>query len=144
MFTSVRYRLHRFVMAFAVAAAAVVAVGLVTLLGPGHQNAVTIHALTFYGVTAGAYAALPFARRGDVLLVAIWLVLAAGVGPCIAGQEISAPQMFADMAGVLLAAIPIYIARLRQVAQGDLRRVPRRRQTEHEARLRAPEASVEA
>ncbi|MFL5298698.1 MAG: hypothetical protein ACJ798_20150 [Phenylobacterium sp.] len=132
MFTSARYRFHRFVTAFAVAAAAVVVVGVLALFGAGLPNIITIHAVTFYGVTAAAYAALPFLRRGDVLLGAIWLVLVAGVGPCIAGQEISAPHMFADMAGVLLAAVPIYVARFRQVAQGDLRDVHQRRQAERE------------
>jgi hypothetical protein len=49
--------------------------------------------------------------------------------------------MFADMAGVLLAAAPIYIARLRQVAQGDTRH-PRRRQSERE--ISAAEELAEA
>jgi len=129
----VLFRTPRLVAALAVAGAAVAIVAVLTAAGGAIPNVITIHAMTFYGVTAGAYAALPFVRRGDVLMVAIWLVLAAGVAPCLAGQEISAPHMFADMAGVVLAAIPIYVARLRQVAQGDLRRTPRRRQTEREA-----------
>jgi hypothetical protein len=39
--------------------------------------------------------------------------------------------MFADMAGVVTAAMPIYIARLRQIAQGDTR-AQRRRRSERE------------
>jgi hypothetical protein len=89
----------------------------------------TVEALTFYGVTAGAYGLLPFVRRADIAIVAMWVVLGVGVAPCFIGQEISASHMFADMAGVLLAAGPIFIARFRQVAQGDTR-LYRRRQDE--------------
>jgi hypothetical protein len=115
-----------------VAATAVTAVGLLTFVADSLPNVITAHVLTFYAVTAGAYIALPFIRRGDVLMSGVWLVLAAGVGPCVLGREISAPLMFSDMAGVLMAAAPIYIARLRQLAQGDLRDLPRRRQAENE------------
>ena len=131
MLAAIPFRIPRLGAALAVAGAAVALVGLLTVFGAAAPNVITIHWLTFYGVTVGGYAALPFVRRGDILMVASWLVLAAGVAPCVAGQEISAPHMFADMAGVVTAAAPIYIARLRQVAQGDTRN-PRRRQTERE------------
>lgn len=85
--------------------------------------------LVFYGLTSGAYAALPLVRRGDIAAVASWLVLGVGVAPCFAGQELSASHMFADMGGVILAAAPIYIARFRQVMQGDTRG-QRRRESE--------------
>jgi hypothetical protein len=124
--------LPRAVLGGAVAAAAVVATGLMTFAGAALPNPITAHVLTFYAVTAGAYLALPFVRRGDVVMGGMWLVLAAGVAPCVTGQEISAAHMFADMAGVLMAAAPIYIARLRQIAQGDTRDRPRRRQIERE------------
>ena len=82
---------------------------------------------SFYdGVTAGAYGLLPFVRRGDIAVVAMWVVLGVGVAPCFVGQEVSAPHMFADMAGVLMGAAPIYIARFRQIAQGDVRNFRRR------------------
>jgi hypothetical protein len=121
------------VSAAAVAAGATVAVTLLTVAGPAIPNLIMVHAFAFYALTAGAYMALPFVRRGDVLMVSMWMVLAAGVAPCVAGREISAPLMFSDMAGALMAAAPIYIARMRQVAQGDVRDLPRRRQTEGEA-----------
>jgi hypothetical protein len=124
-------RIPRLAAALAVAGGAVTLVGLLTLRGAAAPNSITLHWATFYGVTAGGYAALPFIRRGDVLMVAGWLVLAAGVAPCATGQEISAPHMFADMAGVVTAAMPIYIARLRQIAQGDTR-AQRRRRSERE------------
>ncbi len=130
MIASPVIRIPRIAAAAAVGVCAVVAVTLLTVAGPSIPNPITVHVLAFYAITACAYVALPFVRRGDVLMVAMWMVLAAGVAPCIAGREISAPQMFADMAGAMMAAAPIYIARLRQMAQGDLRDQPRRRQTE--------------
>jgi hypothetical protein len=131
VFAVVPTRIPRLAAALAAAGVAAAAVGILTLRGATLPNVITVHWATFYVITAGGYAALPFVRRGDVLMVASWLVLAAGVAPCIAGQEISPPHMFADMAGVMTAAVPIYIARLRQVTQGDTRN-PRRRQTERE------------
>lgn len=89
-------------------------------------DTLTVHGMIFYAVTAAAYLMLPFMRRGDIAMVAMWLVLAAGVEPCFKGEELSAPKMFADMAGVALAAAPIYIARFRQIAQGDMRSFRRR------------------
>ena len=132
MFDSAAPRPTRLAAAAAMGVAGILVVALLTAAGPAMPNVVMMHGLAFYVVTAAAYAALPFVRRGDVLLAAVWLVLAAGVAPCVAGREISAPLMFADMAGALMAAAPIYIARLRQLAQGDMRDVPRRRQTERE------------
>ena len=132
MFAALPLRIPRLAAALAVAGCAVALVGALSLNSADLPNLITLHWAIFYGVTAGGYLALPFIRRGDILMVAGWLVLASGVGPCILGQEISAPNMFADMAGVATAAAPIYIARLRQIAQGDLRN-PRRRQTDREA-----------
>jgi hypothetical protein len=125
-------RISRFASTAAVAAAAAAVVAVLTVAGVATPLAVGAHVLTFYVLTAGAYVALPFVRRGDVLMAGMWMVLAAGVGPCVLGQEISAARMFADMGGVMMAAAPVYIARLRQLAQGDLRHVPRRRQTERD------------
>jgi hypothetical protein len=133
-------KIPRLVCAAIVAIAAAAAVAGLSLAGP-LANLALVHGLVFYAVTAAAYALLPLVRRGDVVMGAVWLVLAAGVAPCVLGQEISAPRMFADMAGVLMAALPIYIARLRQVAQGDMREPPLRRQTERETPLE--EAPVE-
>jgi hypothetical protein len=99
------------------------------LAGADLPDSLPLNALTFYGVTAGAYGLLPFMRRGDVAMVAMWLVLGVGVAPCFSGQELSAPHMFADLAGVLMGAAPIYIARFRQIAQGDVRPY-RRRETD--------------
>ena len=122
---TVPMRLMRVVSAAVVLVCAVVLVSPLSAKGGSGLDSIGIHALTFYGVTAGAYGLLPFVRRGDVAIVATWVVLGMGVAPCFAGHELSAPQVFADLAGVVMAAAPIYIARFRQLAQGDIR--PQRR-----------------
>lgn len=80
----------------------------------------------FYAGTNLAYVLMPFVRRGDVPLVAAWVVLLAELSPCITGQLLSPEKVAADALGVLMAAAPIYVARLRQVLQGDTRPVGRR------------------
>jgi hypothetical protein len=121
------FRLMRLVSALVVLTCAVVLVAPLSLRNSVIPDSLPLHALIFYGVTAGAYGLLPFVRRGDIAMVAMWMVLGVGVAPCFAGQELSAGHMFADMAGVLMGVAPIYIARFRQVAQGDVRPYRRRR-----------------
>lgn len=82
--------------------------------------------LLFYIGTSLAYAAMPFARRGDIPLVAAWVVLLSELAPCIGGDLMSPIKVAADALGVVLAASPIYIARFRQVQQGDIRPAGRR------------------
>jgi hypothetical protein len=127
-------RMVRIVSALVVLAGAVLLISPLLMLGAVLPDSVWVHGMTFYGVTVGAYGLLPFVRRGDIAVVAMWLVLGVGVAPCFVGQELSAPHMFADMAGVLMGAAPIYIARFRQVAQGDVRH-QRRRLDEVEVRV---------
>ncbi|HEX7887654.1 MAG TPA: hypothetical protein VF474_16895, partial [Phenylobacterium sp.] len=50
-----------------------------------------------------------------------WVVLLAELAPCISGEMISPVRVTADALGVLMASGPIYVARLRQVQQGDVR-----------------------
>ena len=126
---TIPYRMMRLGCALVVLTCAVVLVSPLSIRGSSLRDSIPIHVLTFYGVTAGAYGLLPFVRRGDIVMVAMWVVLGVGVAPCCVGQELSAPHMFADLAGVLMGAAPIYIARFRQVAQGDTRPY-RRRETE--------------
>ncbi len=144
MFPTVSFRTTRLISALVVLSCAVMLVAPLSLPAEGLANEV-VSAAIFYGVTAGAYGALPFVRRGDIAMVAMWLVLAVGVAPCVEGRELSAPHMFADMAGVLMAAGPIYLARFRQLAQGDTRH-QRRRETDAAADTvdRAPATSVPA
>ena len=124
---TVPMRLMRIISALVVLVCAVVLVSPLSVRGASGLDSIAVHALTFYGVTAGAYGLLPFVRRGDVAIVATWVVLGTGVAPCFVGRELSAPQVFADLAGVLMASAPIYIARFRQLAQGDIR--PQRRRS---------------
>lgn len=116
----------RLASALLVLACAVVLVSPLSILAAFIPDSVPLHVFSFYGVTVGAYGLLPFVRRGDIAVVAMWVVLGVGVAPCFVGQEVSAPHMFADMAGVLMGVAPIYIARFRQVAQGDVRNHQRR------------------
>lgn len=80
----------------------------------------------FYIGTALAYTAMPYARRGDIPLVAAWVVLLSELAPCMGGRLISPTQVAADALGVLMAAGPVFIARFRQVQQGDVRPAGRR------------------
>jgi hypothetical protein len=82
--------------------------------------------LLFYAGVSLAYALMPFVRRGDIPLVAAWVVLLAELAPCFAGRLISPVRVSADVLGVTMAVVPIYLARLRQVQQGDTRASGRR------------------
>jgi hypothetical protein len=126
---NLRHSLVRLVCALVVLVCAVALVLPLSLRPSILPHGMTTDAVIFYGVTAGAYGLLPFVRRGDIAMAAMWLVLAVGVAPCVEGRELSAQHMFADMAGVLMAAGPIYLARFRQIAQGDTRH-DRRRETD--------------
>jgi drug/metabolite transporter (DMT)-like permease len=129
VFPTLSLRMMRTASALLVLASAVLLVSPLSFIRSISPDNIPLHGLTFYGVTVGAYGLLPFVRRGDIAIVAMWVVLGVGVAPCFVGQELSAQDMFADMAGVVLGAAPIYIARFRQVAQGDVRQF-RRRQAE--------------
>jgi len=134
LFPTIPFRLIRFGSALVVLACAVVLVAPLSVRSGVLGDKPLIDVLTFYGVTTGAYGLLPFVRRGDIAMVAMWVVLGVGVAPCFVGQELSAPHMFGGVAGVLMAVVPIYVARFRQIAQGDIR-ADRRRQMENESWL---------
>jgi|GEM_PF-1309924 hypothetical protein len=140
MLPTVSFRTMRFVSALVVLVCAVMLVTPLSLPAVVSPDRAVVSAIIFYGVTAGAYGLLPFVRRGDIFMVAMWLVLGVGVAPCVEGEELSPLHMFADMAGVLMAAGPIYLARYRQVAQGDTRH-NRRRETDRAGKaVQAPAA----
>jgi len=82
--------------------------------------------MLFYLGTVAAYALMPYARRADIPLVSAWVVLLSELAPCISGELISPTRVAADALGVLMAAGPVYVARLRQVLQGDIRPAGRR------------------
>ena len=93
----------------------------------GIVQAFPARACLFYLATSAAYAMMPYVRRGDIPLAAMWVVLGAELAPLAAGELISPATVAADVAGVVMAAAPIFIARARQVMQGDLR--PQHRRT---------------
>ena len=105
----------------AIVGAAVLAVSLTPLAEP-----FLARVLIYYAATSLAYGLMPYVRRGDIPLVAAWVVLLSELAPCFAGQLISPVKVTADVLGVLMAVAPIYVARLRQVQQGDTRPCGRR------------------
>lgn len=82
--------------------------------------------LLFYAATSLAYGLMPYVRRADIPLVAAWVVLLSALAPCLTGQLISPLHVTADSLGVLMSAAPVFIARFRQVQQGDVRPAGRR------------------
>ena len=80
----------------------------------------------FYLSVAVTYALMPMTRRGDVPLVAAWVILLSELSPCALGRMLSPANVLIDTLGVAMAVAPIYIARLRQVRQGDLGATQRR------------------
>jgi hypothetical protein len=134
VFPTIPLRVMRLGSAIVVLICAIVLVAPLSAKSALAPASIPLNTFTFYGVTAGAYGLLPFVRRGDIALVAIWVVLGVGVAPCFVGRELSASHMFADLAGVLMGAAPVYIARFRQIAQGDVR-PHRRREMETESEV---------
>ena len=142
MFSTIPFRTQRLISALVVLTCAVMLVAPLALPAAISPERAWVGALIFYAVTAGSYGALPFIRRGDIAAVAMWLMLAVGVAPCAQGHELSPPNMFADMAGVLMAIAPIYLARYRQVAQGDTRFHRLVRDVDADVATRRPATSV--
>ena len=54
--------------------------------------------LIYYAATSLAYATMPYVRRGDIPLVAAWVVLLSELAPCFAGQLISPVKVTASSA----------------------------------------------
>lgn len=106
------------------AAAMGLAVFALSLTPPAESFAARV--VLFYLATSLAYGVMPYVRRGDIPLVAAWVILFSELAPCITGQLISPGHVAADALGVVMATGPIYIARLRQIMQGDTRPVGRR------------------
>lgn len=112
--------------AFYVPVATVMGVAVLALSLSPLAELFVVRLLLFYAGTAAAYGLMPYVRRGDIPLVAAWVVLLSELAPCIAGHLISPMKVTADVLGVLMASAPIYVARLRQVCQGDIRPAARR------------------
>ena len=80
MLPTVSFRTMRFISALVVLVCAVMLVTALSLPAAISPDRAVVSALIFYGVTAGAYGLLPFVRRGDIFMAAMWLVLAVGFG----------------------------------------------------------------
>ena len=116
---------------FYVGAATIMGAAILALSLSPVTDGFVARVLLFYAGTLGAYALMPFVRRADIPLVAAWVVLLSELAPCIAGQLISPTKVTADALGVMMAAGPIFVARLRQVLQGDTRPAGRRASEHH-------------
>jgi hypothetical protein len=103
------------------AVGAVISGIVLSLCLSGAVESFAARAFLFYVATSGAYALMPYVRRADIPLAAMWVVLAAELAPLAAGELMAPTTVAADVAGVLMAAMPIFIARGRQVMQGDVR-----------------------
>ena len=110
-----------------VAMGSAIGVAVLWLCLAGAIESFAARAFLFYVGTSAAYVLMPHVRRTDIPLAAMWVVLGAELAPLAAGRLISPLTVGADVAGVAMAAAPIFIARARQVLQGDVR--PRNRRT---------------
>jgi hypothetical protein len=88
------------------------------VLEAGEESRI-LHIAVFYICTLGALAALPWNRKADVALGAICLAAAWEAVHGAAAGAGSLQLLAIDVLGVGLAAAPVWIARLRQMAQQD-------------------------
>lgn len=95
------------------------AIATVLLLGPFHAPQgwdKVAHATMFYGFTLLALVCLPWNRKEEVVLAVIAIAAASEVAQGLTGRDMSLFDWLADAAGALVAALPVYVARLRQLA----------------------------
>ncbi len=96
------------------------AIGTVLLLGPFHVAQgwdKVAHATMFYGFTLLALVCLPWNRKAEIVLAVIAIGAASEIAQGFTGRDMSVFDWLADSAGAVVAAVPIYVARLRQIAQ---------------------------
>jgi VanZ family protein len=96
------------------------AVATVLLLGPFHAPDgwdKVAHATMFYGFTLLALVCLPWNRKTDIIAAVIAIAAASEIAQGVTGRDMSLFDWLADAAGAIVAAVPVYVARLRQVAQ---------------------------
>ena len=96
------------------------AIATVLLLGPFHAPQgwdKLAHGTMFYGFTLLALICLPWSRKGDIVAAVIAIGAASEIAQGFTGRDMSVFDWLADAAGAIVAAAPVYVARLRQVAQ---------------------------
>jgi hypothetical protein len=84
---AVSFRMMRLVSALVVLSCAVVVVAPLSM----RVDMPFVDVFAFYGVTVGAYGLLPFVRRGDIAMVAMWVVLGVGVAPASPARNCRRP-----------------------------------------------------
>lgn len=132
---------HRLMQALRLAAAVLALATPIALAGPFKYRDLGLpfpdtvaHALLFYALTLGAFAALPRSRAQEVALAMIGVGLLSELVQGLVGREMSIHDVVGDTVGALLAYAPIAITRLRELARthphetfADIRRNDRRR-----------------
>jgi VanZ family protein len=111
---------HRLVQQIRAIALLVAALGVFLALGPFHVASPMdklVHAGSFYGFTLLALGALPWHRRTDVAFAVLALAVASEVARGFCGRDASVDNVAADGLGVVLAAAPLWVARVRDLAQ---------------------------
>jgi hypothetical protein len=106
------------------------AIATVLLLGPFHAPQgwdKLAHGTMFYGFTLLALICLPWSRKGDIVAAVIAIGAASEIAQGLTGRDMSVFDWLADAAGAIVAAVPVYVARLRQVAQQAQEVAPDRR-----------------
>jgi hypothetical protein len=96
------------------------AIATVLLLGPFHAPQgwdKLAHGAMFYGFTLLALVCLPWNRKGDIVVAVIAIGGASEIAQHFTGRDMSLFDWLADAAGAIVAAAPVYVARLRQIAQ---------------------------
>jgi VanZ family protein len=95
-------------------------IATVLLLGPFHAPPgwdKLAHGTMFYGLTLLALVCLPWNRKGEIVVALIAIGGASEIAQHFTGRDMSLFDWLADAAGVIVAAAPVYVARLRQIAQ---------------------------
>lgn len=116
------------------------AIGTVLLLGPFNASDgwdKLAHGAMFYGLTLLALASLPSNRKEDIALAVVAIAGASEVAQHFAGRDMSLFDWLADTAGVCLATAPVYVARMRHLAQRARRDAHRERRKSGFAVVRA-------
>ena len=121
------------------------AIATVLLLGPFHAPQgwdKLAHATMFYGFTLLALVCLPWSRKGEIVLAVVAIGAASEIAQGFTGRDMSVFDWLADSAGALIAAAPVYVAQLRQVAQQAPSGVPDRRMGRRVRRTPLPAPSA--
>jgi hypothetical protein len=106
------------------------AIATVLLLGPFHAPQgwdKLAHGTMFYGFTLLALVCLPWNRKGEIIVAVIAIGGASEVAQHFTGRDMSLFDWLADAAGVIVAAAPVYVARLREIARQGPDGMPDRR-----------------